>query len=204
MSHVNLIYEKGECSMKKVSLLILLVIVLSTVLMAAVPTKTVRLTIINKSDYDVYMKLEGSAVTEAFYYLTIPSGTQDEPTVKVFTVMSDLYSRTTWQCDGVQSSGSLAVTGNIRLVFTPCGKFFNLTLRYFELNDAGELVAVYKENQGEPTMEKVARFRWLQQGMPTWANADLYNGYWNWGCFTFFWRLRTYSRPDGCWFRYQY
>lgn len=193
--------------MKKVSLLILLVIVLSTVLMAAVPTKTVRLTIINKSDYDVYMKLEGSAVTEAFYYLTIPAGSQDEPTVKVFTVMSDLYSRTTWQCEGVQSSGSLAMTGNIRLVFTPCGKFFNLTWRpdrdYID-PVTGLLVHVYVENQGEPTMEKVTRFRWLQVGTPTWANADLYNGYWNWGCFTWFWRARTYSRPTGCLYRYQY
>jgi hypothetical protein len=191
--------------MKKVSLLILLVIVLSTVLMAAVPTKTVRLTIINKSDFDVYMKLEGSAVTEAFYYLTIPAGSTDEPTVKVFTVMSDLYSRETWACDGVRSAGSLAVTGNIRLVFTPCNKFLNLTYRYSYVDEVtGETIDVYKENQGEPTMEKVARFRWLQVGSPTWANADLYNGYWNWGCFTFFWRSRTYSRPNGCLFRYQY
>lgn len=191
--------------MKKVSLLILLVIVLSTVLMAAVPTKTVRLTIINKSDFDVYMKLEGSAVTEAFYYLTIPAGSTDEPVVKVFTVMSDLYSRETWACDGVRSAGSLAVTGNIRLVFTPCNKFLNLTYRYSYVDEVtGETIDVYKENQGEPTMEKVARFRWLQVGSPTWANADLYNGYWNWGCFTFFWRSRTYSRPTGCLYRYQY
>lgn len=192
--------------MKKVSLLILLVIVLSTVLMAAVPTKTVRLTIINKSDYDVYMKLEGSAVTEAFYYLTIPAGSQDEPTVKVFTVMADLYSRTTWACNGVQSRGSLAMTGNIRLTFTPCGKFLTYTPRYnvYDVETGEFLYTVYKENQGEPTMEKVTRFRWLQTGLPSWANADIYNGYWNWGCFTFFWRARTYSRPTGCLYRYQY
>ena len=190
--------------MKKVSLLILLVIVLSTVLMAAVPTKMTRLTIINKSGYDVYLKLEGSSVTEAFYYLTIPAGDQDEPSVKVFTVMADLYDRTTWQCDGVQSSGKLAVTGNIRLTFTPCGKFLNLTLRYIVDNGDGTFTYVYKENQGEPTMEKVVRFRWLANGVPTWSNADLYNGYWNWGCFTFYWRARTYSRPTGCLYRYQY
>lgn len=194
--------------MKKVSLLILLVIVLSTVLMAAVPTKVVRLTIINKSDFDVYMKLEGSAVTEAFYYLTIPAGSQDEPVVKVFTVMSDLYSRTTWQCDGVQSSGSLAMTGNIRLTFTPCGKFLSVRPVWIGdyIDDEGNLVNVYKlaSNMGEPTMEKVVRFRYLATGIPSWANADLYNGYWNWGCFTFYWRARTYSRPTGCWYRYQY
>jgi hypothetical protein len=105
--------------MKKVSLLILLVIVLSTVLMAAVPTKMSRLTIINKSEYDVYMKLTGSDVTEAFYYLTIPTGDKDSPTVKIFTVMQDLYDRETWQCDGYLSTGQLFVTGNLRLTFTP-------------------------------------------------------------------------------------
>jgi len=108
--------------MKKVSLLVLLAIVASTLLMAAIPTTIVRLTIINKSGYDVYMKLEGSAVTQAFYYLTVPSGDRDNPTVKVFTVMSDLYKRTTWQCNGAKSSGTLAVDGNIRLTFTPCGE----------------------------------------------------------------------------------
>jgi hypothetical protein len=202
--------------MKKVSLLILLVIVLSTVVMAAVPTKTVRLTVINKSDFDVYIKLEGSEVTEAFYYLTIPAGSQDEPSVKVFTVMADLYSRETWQCNGVRSAGSLAMTGNIRLTFTPCGKFLTLTRRCPEpwvqtaegqcLNpeDPTEELFYYAENQGEPTMEKVARFRWLAYGTPTWANADLYNGYWNWGCFTWYWRARTYSRPTGCLYRFQY
>jgi hypothetical protein len=83
--------------MKKVSLLVLLAIVASTLLMAAIPTTIVRLTIINKSEYDVYMKLEGSSVTQSFYYLTVPSGTRDNPTVKVFTIMADLYTRTTWQ-----------------------------------------------------------------------------------------------------------
>src|SRR5512133_536115 len=106
--------------MKKVSLLILLVVVLSTVLMAAIPTKMMRLTIINKSGYDVYMKLTGSSATEAFYYLTVPSGDRDNPTVKIFTIMSDAYKRETWQCNGVRSTGVLLVTNNIRLTFTPC------------------------------------------------------------------------------------
>jgi len=66
--------------MKKLSMLILLVIVAS-LLVAAIPTKMMRLTIINKSGYDVYMKLEGSAVTEAYYYLTVPAGDRDEPMI---------------------------------------------------------------------------------------------------------------------------
>src|SRR5574338_1376686 len=100
--------------MKKVALLVLLVLVTSTLLMAAIPTKMVRLTIINKSDpgvgsgdYTVYMKLTGSAVTDAFYYLVIPAGSQDAPTVRVFTIMQDVYDRETWQSDGLRSTGQL-------------------------------------------------------------------------------------------------
>jgi hypothetical protein len=174
--------------MKKVSLLILLVIVLSTVLMAAVPTRMLRLTIINKSGYDVYMKLEGSDVTEAFYYLTIPAGDRDEPVVKVFTVMADLYDRETWQCDGFRTAGQLLMGSNTRLVFWPCGQFLNSNAK-----------------QGEPTMEKVVAFRYFYGPfLPEWENAYLYTGYFNWGCYTWYWRSRTYRRPDGCWFRYQY
>ena len=107
--------------MKKLTLLILLVLVAST-LVAAIPTKTVRLTVINKSGYDVMLKLEGSAVTGAFYYLTIPSGDTDNPVIKVFTIMVDLYTRTTWQCGGVENTGTFWVPSNTRLTFTPCGR----------------------------------------------------------------------------------
>lgn len=182
--------------MKKVSLFILLVIVLSTVLMAAVPTKMVRLTIINKSDplvdsgdYAVYMKLTGSSVTDAFYYLTVPAGSRDEPTVKVFTVMSDVYDRETWQCNGVRSAGVLVVAGNMRLTFTQCGEV-KLICRYWnDANDDGVLAAAEFVGSdicgrftptdfgltwdtwvtgrtwrlaGEPRMEKVTYFRILR------------------------------------------
>ena len=210
--------------MKKVSLLILLVIVLSTVLMAAVPTKMARITIINKSDYDVYMKLTGSDVTEAFYYLTIPTGSRDEPTVKIFTVMQDLYDRETWQCNGARSTGSLFVTGNLRLTFTSCGQFYatrNQDFYYWLVDtdddpdtppvrkvivnpDAAWLLAhpdavwyadASKPYGGEPTMEKVVYFRYLSKGSPVWSDVNLYTGYWNWGCATLYWRARTYRRP---------
>jgi len=118
-NYVQINLKKGEFSMKKLSVLILLVIVAS-LLVAAIPTKMLKLTIINKSGSDVYMKLEGSSLTDAYYYLTIPSGDRDEPVVKVFTVMSDVYSRTTWQCNGLESSGGLVMDGNTRLTFSPC------------------------------------------------------------------------------------
>jgi len=87
-----------------------------------IETKIVRMTVVNYSEYDVYMKLEGSEVTCAFYYLAIPAGTRDEPTVKVFTVMVDLYTRTTWECNGDRDTGTLIVDGNIDLTFSPCGE----------------------------------------------------------------------------------
>jgi hypothetical protein len=195
--------------MKKVSLLVLLAILASTLLMAAIPTNVVRLTIINKSGFDVYMKLTGSAVTDAFYYLTVPSGDRDAPTVKVFTIMSDLYKRETWQCNGVRSAGSLIVDGNLRLTFTPCGETACYTYKdnTFWVGCKGDTelyVETLKRKAGEPRMEKVTYFKYLSYGTPYWSIADLYNGYWNFGCGTWYYRLRTYRLPYGCEWRYQY
>jgi len=214
--------------MKKVSLLVLLAILASTLLMAATPTTIVRLTIINKSGFDVYMKLEGSSVTQAFYYLSVPSGTRDTPTIKVYTIQSDLYTRTTWQCNGVKSTGNLLVTGNLRLDFTPCGEKVCAWTRYwqglwtdpcsgqpypsytpdfnFKNCDDGTVVCkgIGHRKAGEPTMEKVTYFKYVQFGGPSWASAYLYTGFWNWGCGTWFYRIRTYRIPYGCAWFYQY
>jgi hypothetical protein len=202
--------------MKKVSLLVLLAIVASTLLMAAIPTTVVRLTIINKSGYDVYMKLEGSKITEAYYYLTVPSGTRDEPYVKIFTIMSDLYTRTTWQCGGVQSSGTLIVDGNIRLTFTPCGeKACGWTNEHYEWwgcnKDELTLVETAHRFAGEPRMEKVTYFKYLtiypDVKILGWNSAYLayiQGGFWNFGCGTWAWRIRSYRLPYGCAWRYQY
>ncbi len=200
--------------MKKVSLLILLVIVLSSVLMAATPTKMMRLTIINKSGEDLYIQLEGSELTGAFYYLTIPAGDRDAPTVKIFTVMSDGYKRTTWQCNGVKSSGSLVMNANVRLTFLPCGTMACVGAKVYDgvpfWNGCGapptivDGVLIFHRKQGEPTMEKVSYFKYLDYGTPRWYNVGAYTGYWNFGCFTWYWRMRTYKIPVGCSYRYQY
>jgi hypothetical protein len=195
--------------MKKVSLLILVVILASTALMAATPTKLVRLTIINKSGYDVFMKLTGN-ITEQFYYLTIPMGDADYPMVKVFTVMVDVYDRETWTCNGTRSAGAgdiLYVDSNIRLVFTPCGR---RTLLYAPELSAywsmvlGTPVDIYKRNVGEPRMEKVTAFGYVQSGFANWVDAYLYSGYIALGCFTYYYRVRTWRTPVGCAWRYQY
>lgn len=226
--------------MKKVSLLILLAIVLSTVLMAAVPTKMVRLTIINKSDpeidsgdYAVYMKLTGSSVTDAFYYLTVPAGSRDEPTYKVFTIMSDVYDRETWQCNGVKSSGSLIVAGNLRLTFTQCGQ---ISTYCAFVDAAGNVVkdtcskfswlvsegvvpaqtAITARGwrvAGEPGMEKVTYFKYLRSTLITrfphnavFAVSDItdFNGWWTTGCATVWWLSSTWRTPYDCRWYYQY
>jgi len=216
--------------MKKVSLLILLVIVAST-LMAAIPTPMVRLTMINKSGYDVYMKLEGSAITEAFYYLTVPAGTRDLPVVKVFTIMQDWYTRTTWLCGGLQSGGNLMVDGNLRLTFIPCGEF---TCRWSvyrnypnRCTNRYPLTTFFKNYHfsnyaGEPRYEKVSYWRYVTLYTPWnrglivgnnprgfaseyfWEIAYLYAGLVNAGCQLWGVRFRTYRLPYGCAWRYQY
>ena len=204
--------------MKKVSMLVLLAIVASTLLMAAIPTAVVRLTMINKSGEDVYMKLEGSALTGQFYYLTVPAGTRGTPTVKVFTIMSDLYQRTTWQC-GVKSAGTLLVDGNIRLTFTPCGEKA-CTWYYDHVFGMGcknepTLVRTWHRYAGEPRMEKVTYFKYLATyegwwrvdnagGWAFWNSSYLYAGWWNFGCGVWAFRIRTYQLPYGCAWRYQY
>ncbi|MEW5867973.1 MAG: hypothetical protein AB1894_01760 [Chloroflexota bacterium] len=144
--------------MKKLNLLIA-VAMLAALLLAAVPSgKLVRLQVINKTDQPVYLKLEGKN-TDAFYYLTIAA--DDDVT---FTVVSDVYKRTTWTCDGVKSSGELTMTGNVRLVFTPCGKIpLRKVWRYYYWDDGvdwGEFMVQYMmPNFGEPTQEKVFYFK---------------------------------------------
>ena len=197
--------------MKKLSLLIVLVMVASLLIGAGSPTKLVRLTMINKSDYDVFMKLEGSPVTKAYYYLTLPKGSRDEPVVKIFTVWVDVYARTTWQCGGIKNTGTLVVSQNIRLDFVPCGEFAclkpALTFSFsFACNGdfAASLDIDTKKQMGEPTMEKVTYFKYLEIDEPDWVIAYLADGFWNFGCFTQFYRIRNYKLPAGCAFRYQY
>ena len=114
--------------MKKVMLLVLTVMLISAFLMASGPSlRIVRLTVINKSGNEVMIKLEGSDLGKQFYYLTIAAGTKTFPEVATFTVLEDIYKRTTWygegqyaQCVGTSSGGMLIMDKNVRLTFTPC------------------------------------------------------------------------------------
>ena len=169
--------------MKKLNVL-LIVAMLAAALVAANPAgKLVRLEVINASGDTVYIKLEGKH-TGAFYYLTIA----DSDTT-TFTILVDDYKRTTWACNGIKSSGSLVMSGNVRLKFVQCGSF---PIRRYgvDLNDDGDLFdefwvdkdrdgcvdngeyiyegVYYGPNFGEPTQEKVVywasygNWRWIK------------------------------------------
>jgi len=168
---------------KLISFVLLLVIAFS--IMGAIPTKMVKLTIINKSGYDVYMRLEGSPLTDTFHYLTIEAGDRDAPVTKLFTIMSDVYTRTTWQCNGLESTGNLVVDGNIRLTFLPCNEMQCAWSEYDP--DAGWLTGcdndkfiipkVTHYTQGEPRMEKVTYWDAFISGIP--KAGTVHDGYWN-------------------------
>ena len=115
--------------MKKVILLVLAVMLVSVFLTAADhPPDLLRLSIINKSGNEVYMRLQSFNKNGGqFYYLTIPAGTKTAPKVENFTVVSDVYYRTTWygpgdntMCQGMMDTGELIMDRNNRLVFLPC------------------------------------------------------------------------------------
>jgi hypothetical protein len=165
--------------MKKVMLLVLTVMLVSAFLMASGPTlRVVRLTVINKSGNEVMIKLEGSDVGKQFYYLTIPAGNKDWPAVEVFTVLEDVYKRTTWYgegdvavCVGISSTGWLVMDRNQRLVFTPC---YSVPKRTIESYDPVTNKMVYTQvtNAGEPSMEKVVYIKYARVRYGTNINAE--------------------------------
>ena len=186
--------------MKKVSLLLLIVVVASVLLMAAAPMRLIRLTVINKSEHTIYMKLEGSSVGEQFYYLTIAKGTKSLPEVATFTIVQDVYSRTTWYgpgdsyCEGWKSSGELIATRNLKLNFVPCGTVpSKRVLLPYDSNGDGidDAIGLFKVvNYGEPSWgEKISYFKWV---------AGEGNG-----CSWVIWST-SFKSPRGCYFHYQY
>jgi len=57
---------------------------------ACLPPKLVRLTIINKSTFDLEIGLTGQEY-EQMYTLRVPEGDKDSPEEKVFTIVPDVY-----------------------------------------------------------------------------------------------------------------
>jgi hypothetical protein len=110
--------------------LIVISIILASLLISATAPQAhlVRLTIINKSGNEIYIRLQSMDPERfTFYYLTVPAGTKTEPTVRGFTIAEELYYRTTYygpgkymQCFGAFNTGELIMDGNVRLNFQPC------------------------------------------------------------------------------------
>lgn len=153
--------------MRKINVLLIVSLLATALLAANPPGKLVRLEVINGSGDVVYMRLEGR-ITGAFYYLTIPRGA-----TRTFTVLSDSYQRTTWACGGIVSTGSLNMTGYVKLKFVLCGKL-PTTLHWADwdgdgvidppnppgtcfpwITDAACSELARRPNFGEPTQEKV-------------------------------------------------
>jgi hypothetical protein len=209
--------------MKKVLLLVLTVMLVSAFLMASGPSqRIVRLTIINKSGNEVMMKLEGSDLGKQFYYLTIPAGTKTNPKVSSFTILEDVYTRTTWygmgkytQCIGISNYGQLVMSSNVRLTFTDCYAYPFRTEKFFTPFGNIKIPAL---NNGEPTMEKVAFFYKTELGTsPRWdldEDQDDYKGYgglnvyWKRGCGnnSYYWLTTVNRVPQRglCQWRYVY
>jgi len=188
--------------MKKTLLNILVGILIASAIIASGPSlRVVRLTIINKSGNEIFIKLQGSDIGKQFYYLAIPAGTKTLPTVREFTVIEDVYTRATTygegkydQCTGVFTTGRLVMDKNVRLTFTPCA--YNPPTRVIARCGPLDLRCVDRKalNFGEPSMEKVFAANWLNvQYVPgsfhkeDWPTYDQLpdqrlNVYWKRGC----------------------
>jgi len=109
--------------------LLSLIMFTSMIIVAAAPSSTelARLEIKNKTHLPVHIAMRKASL---FYYLTV------EPyQTTVFTVERETYLHTTWVCEQ-ETTGTLDVENNLRLVFTSC---------YYKASP----------NTGTPTMEKI-------------------------------------------------
>lgn len=122
---------------------ILWLLPLLTLLLVAAedPVDPIRLTIINKSEMDIAIQLQGlpkvccnesDTKQGEFYYLPVAEGSRDKPSEKTFIIERDSYNMQmfyiqTWdpvygfKCDGAAPNVLLAKR-NIRLVVLPCGE----------------------------------------------------------------------------------
>jgi hypothetical protein len=113
---------------KKLLLVLIIVCIIATLFIAAIPSKTIlaRLEIRNRTDQVVKISLNGEG---KFYFLTV-----NPYETTIFTVERAVYSQTTFLC-GSSASGVLDMRTNVRLVFPPCNR--------------------KSTNTGTPTIEKI-------------------------------------------------
>lgn len=107
---------------------ILAVLALLLISAAEIPSKLVRLTIVNKSGMDIEVSLNGKDF-EQFYYLKVAEGSRMLPTEQTFTVTPDEYQVDAYfvelwdpvygaSCEDRQAS--VDMTHNTRLIVFEC------------------------------------------------------------------------------------
>ena len=120
--------------MKKLTMVLILVVVASVMLMAAAPsfTKLARFNVWNRTDEFIGIQLQyndaDDPADDVFYYLTIPDGTY-----KTFTVERHVYDATIFAC-GDDDTATLDILTQLQLNFPAC---------------------TFAPNNGEPSLEKV-------------------------------------------------
>lgn len=117
--------------MKKLPLFILLVAMLIS---ASDVVKLARLTLVNKSDYSVKVKMTGVEFDQ-FYYLDVPLGSKEYPSTKVYTVIPDVYRWTVTYFSKGQGDilipigeeyRELEISGKMKINFLAPTTFYNL------------------------------------------------------------------------------
>ena len=102
---------------------------------AFTPNHLVRLTVINKADIEVALRLENERY-DLSYYLSIPKGDPDDPVEKTFTIVPAVYTISATYletydpvygypyCGGKSLGGSYNLTVHSRMVIPACKTSF--------------------------------------------------------------------------------
>jgi hypothetical protein len=169
--------------MKKNNKLVFMLIgiILTSLLLSATspPAHLVRLTIINKSGNEIYIRLQSiDQERDTFYYLTIPAGTKTEPTVRAFTIAEEIYYRTTYygpgkymQCFGAVNVGELIMDGNVRLNFQPC---FSIPTRRIDniMDFANFDWQSWQESLTQEDLNELQDFDWQSMQNMDWSSMQ--------------------------------
>lgn len=118
----------ASSTVNKKILLILAILALGLIGATELPTRLVRLTVINMADRKVEISMTGKYF-EQFYYLRVPEGSRLYPYIQVYTIIPDTYSTSLYywelwdpvygnQCG--KKAQNIDLSRNVRLTILPC------------------------------------------------------------------------------------
>jgi hypothetical protein len=135
----------------KMHLRLLIIALLSVLLLGARESNFMVMTVINKAGMEVAVSLVANDLSRA-YYIVIPEGNRDSPSIKRFTVTKDFYRmRVFWMEEQdpetgadcrTSSSSRVTAVRNMRVVVGSCAHAL--------------------PNAGEKTMYKFGRWRCME------------------------------------------